>query len=139
MIVIRITLIRMTTSGLYYKTITIIIMTIVSDATIWSVSYDRNLQRQLRLGSSITIISRVFIIQANVITIVKSTIVNVYSTGHRSVRTICRMPLSRMPLRRMILITMTFSRKTLGRKTLSRMSFIRMTLSRTALSRMIFN
>ncbi len=28
--------------GLFYKTITIIIMTIVSDATIWSVSYDRN-------------------------------------------------------------------------------------------------
>ncbi len=29
-------------SGLYYKTITIVIMTIVSDATIWSVTYDRN-------------------------------------------------------------------------------------------------
>jgi hypothetical protein len=29
-------------SGLYYKTITIVIMTIVSDATIWSVSYNRN-------------------------------------------------------------------------------------------------
>ncbi len=29
-------------SGLYYKTITIIIMTIISDATIWSVTYDRN-------------------------------------------------------------------------------------------------
>jgi hypothetical protein len=29
-------------SGLYYKTITIIIMTIVSDATIWSVTYDHN-------------------------------------------------------------------------------------------------
>ncbi len=28
--------------GLYYKTITIVIMTIVSDATIWSVTYDRN-------------------------------------------------------------------------------------------------
>jgi hypothetical protein len=27
-------------SGLYYKTITIIIMTIVSDATIWSVTFD---------------------------------------------------------------------------------------------------
>jgi hypothetical protein len=27
---------------LYYKTITIVIMTIVSDATIWSVTYDRN-------------------------------------------------------------------------------------------------
>ncbi len=30
------------TSGLYFKTITIIIMTIVSDATIWSVIYIRN-------------------------------------------------------------------------------------------------
>ncbi len=29
-------------SGLYYKTITIVIMVIVSDATIWSVTYDRN-------------------------------------------------------------------------------------------------
>jgi hypothetical protein len=29
-------------SGLYYKTITIVIMTIVSDATIWSVTYSRN-------------------------------------------------------------------------------------------------
>jgi hypothetical protein len=28
--------------GLYYKTITIIIMTIISDATIWSITYDRN-------------------------------------------------------------------------------------------------
>ncbi len=32
----------LTTSGLYYKTITIIIMTIVSDATVWSVTYDHN-------------------------------------------------------------------------------------------------
>jgi hypothetical protein len=31
---------RMELSGLYYKTITIIIMTIVSDATIWSVTFD---------------------------------------------------------------------------------------------------
>jgi hypothetical protein len=46
------------TCDLYYKTITIVIMTIVSDVTIW-----------LRLGSSITIVSS-FIIQANVITIV---------------------------------------------------------------------
>jgi hypothetical protein len=30
------------TCGLYYKTITIVIMMIVSDATIWSVTYDRN-------------------------------------------------------------------------------------------------
>jgi hypothetical protein len=30
------------TSGLYYKTITIVLMMIVSDATIWSVTYDRN-------------------------------------------------------------------------------------------------
>ncbi len=29
-------------SGLYYKTITIVIMMIVSDATIWSVTYGRN-------------------------------------------------------------------------------------------------
>ncbi len=29
-------------SGLYYKTITIVIMPIVSDATIWSVIYNRN-------------------------------------------------------------------------------------------------
>jgi hypothetical protein len=29
-------------SGQYYKTITIVIMMIVSDATIWSVTYDRN-------------------------------------------------------------------------------------------------
>jgi hypothetical protein len=29
-------------SGLYYKTITIVLMTIVSDATIWSITYDRN-------------------------------------------------------------------------------------------------
>jgi hypothetical protein len=29
-------------SGLYYKTITIVTMTIVGDATIWSVTYDRN-------------------------------------------------------------------------------------------------
>ena len=28
------------TSGLYYKAITIVIMTIVSDATIWSVTFD---------------------------------------------------------------------------------------------------
>jgi hypothetical protein len=28
--------------GLYYKTTTIVIMSIVSDATIWSVTYDRN-------------------------------------------------------------------------------------------------
>jgi hypothetical protein len=28
--------------GLCYKTITIVIMTIVSDATIWSVTYNRN-------------------------------------------------------------------------------------------------
>jgi len=28
--------------GLYYKTITIIIKMIVSDATIWSITYDRN-------------------------------------------------------------------------------------------------
>jgi hypothetical protein len=26
--------------GLYYKTITIVIMTIVSDATIWSITFD---------------------------------------------------------------------------------------------------
>jgi hypothetical protein len=31
-----------TTCGLYYKTITIVIMTIVSDATVWSITYDRN-------------------------------------------------------------------------------------------------
>ncbi len=30
------------TSGLYYKTITIVIMAIISDATIWTVTYDRN-------------------------------------------------------------------------------------------------
>jgi hypothetical protein len=30
------------TSGLYYKTITIVLMMIVSDATIWSVTYDCN-------------------------------------------------------------------------------------------------
>jgi len=30
------------TIGLYYKTITIIIMTIISDATIWSFTYGRN-------------------------------------------------------------------------------------------------
>jgi hypothetical protein len=28
--------------GLYYKTLTIIIKTIVSDATVWSVTYDHN-------------------------------------------------------------------------------------------------
>jgi hypothetical protein len=28
--------------GLYYKTIMTVIMTIVSDATIWSVTYDHN-------------------------------------------------------------------------------------------------
>ncbi len=28
--------------GLYYKIITIVIMTIVSDATVWSITYDRN-------------------------------------------------------------------------------------------------
>ncbi len=28
--------------GLYYKTITVVIMTIISDATIWSVTYDCN-------------------------------------------------------------------------------------------------
>ncbi len=28
--------------GLYYKTITIVIMMIVSDATIWSITYDYN-------------------------------------------------------------------------------------------------
>ncbi len=31
----------LTSCGLYYKTITIVIMTIVSDATIWSVTYGR--------------------------------------------------------------------------------------------------
>ncbi len=31
-----------TISGLYYKTITIVIMTIISDATIWSITNDRN-------------------------------------------------------------------------------------------------
>jgi hypothetical protein len=35
-------LIGSVSSGLYYKNITIIIMTIVSDATIWSVTYDCN-------------------------------------------------------------------------------------------------
>jgi hypothetical protein len=30
------------TNGLYYKTITNIIMMIISDTTIWSVTYDRN-------------------------------------------------------------------------------------------------
>ncbi len=30
------------TSGLYYKTIMIIIMTIISDATIWSITYNHN-------------------------------------------------------------------------------------------------
>jgi hypothetical protein len=30
------------TSGLYYKTIMIVIMTIISDATIWIVTYDRD-------------------------------------------------------------------------------------------------
>jgi hypothetical protein len=29
-------------SVLYYKTITIILMTIINDATIWSITYDRN-------------------------------------------------------------------------------------------------
>ncbi len=29
-------------SGLYYKTIMIVIITIVSDVTIWSITYDRN-------------------------------------------------------------------------------------------------
>ncbi len=28
--------------GLYYKIITIVTLTIVSDATIWSITYDRN-------------------------------------------------------------------------------------------------
>jgi len=32
-------------SGPYYKTITIVIMMIVSDATIWSVTYGHNWQR----------------------------------------------------------------------------------------------
>ncbi len=31
-------------SGLYYKTITIITLTIISDATIWSITYDHNWQ-----------------------------------------------------------------------------------------------
>ncbi len=35
-------LMELNTSGLYNKTITIVIMTIVSDATVWSVTYDRN-------------------------------------------------------------------------------------------------
>jgi hypothetical protein len=30
------------TCGLYYKTITIVIMTIISDTTIWSVTYGQN-------------------------------------------------------------------------------------------------
>ncbi len=30
------------TNGLYYKTITIVIMMIVSDATVWSITYDHN-------------------------------------------------------------------------------------------------
>jgi hypothetical protein len=37
-------------NGLYYKTITIVIMTIVSDATIWSITYNRNWWHQLRLN-----------------------------------------------------------------------------------------
>ncbi len=58
------------TCGLYYKTITIVIMTIVSDAQNCGViTYDRNWQHWLRLGSSIMIVSS-FIIQANVITII---------------------------------------------------------------------
>jgi hypothetical protein len=32
----------MKSCGLYYKTITIVIMTIVSDATIWSITYGHN-------------------------------------------------------------------------------------------------
>ncbi len=35
-------LISVDTSGLYYKTIMIVIMMIVSDATIWSITYGRN-------------------------------------------------------------------------------------------------
>ncbi len=38
-------LISVDTSGLYYKTITIVIMMIVSDAKIWSITYGRNWQR----------------------------------------------------------------------------------------------
>jgi hypothetical protein len=34
--------VRVNTIGLYYKIIMIVIMTIISDATIWSVTYDRN-------------------------------------------------------------------------------------------------
>jgi len=39
--------------GLYYKTITIVILMIVSDATIWSVTYDRNWWRQLWLKAKV--------------------------------------------------------------------------------------
>jgi hypothetical protein len=34
--------VRVNTIGLYYKTITIVIMMIISDATIWSITYDHN-------------------------------------------------------------------------------------------------
>ncbi len=39
--------------GLYYKTITIVIMTIVSDAPNCAVTYDCNWRHQLRLGSTL--------------------------------------------------------------------------------------
>jgi hypothetical protein len=44
-------------SGLYYKTITIIITTILSDATIWSLSYGRNWRHKLRLKAKARIIN----------------------------------------------------------------------------------
>jgi hypothetical protein len=41
------------TCGLYYKTITIVIMTIVRDATIWSITYECNWRCQLRLKANV--------------------------------------------------------------------------------------
>ncbi len=57
-------LIGSVSSGLYYKNITIVIMTIVSDATIWSITYDRNWWGWLRLKQRLRPRWSTFIVQA---------------------------------------------------------------------------
>ncbi len=56
---------RCLTSGLDYKTITIFIMTIISDTTIWSITYHHNWQCQLRLKHRLRLRWSTFIVQAS--------------------------------------------------------------------------
>jgi hypothetical protein len=69
--------------GLYYKTITIVIMMIVSDTTIWSVTYDRNLRCQLRLKHRLRLRQSTFIVQASftIVTYDRQNIFIIQTTG----------------------------------------------------------